>query len=144
MPNVLPTERLLVRRLSFPGFFHVVARYGYLASGAPPPTHTLFFLGGERGSGVRPLGPLPAGACVPAAPPGAPLHRQDVADQGPEFMALVAQVGEGGGMCVCVCVCVCVVVVVGGTGGPAWSGEPICLAPPRPPPPAGDPRVPGG
>lgn len=30
MPNVLPTERLLVRRLRFSGFYHVVARYGYL------------------------------------------------------------------------------------------------------------------
>ncbi|PRW58025.1 Potassium transporter family isoform C [Chlorella sorokiniana] len=30
VPAVLPSERLLLRRLRFPGFYHVVARYGYM------------------------------------------------------------------------------------------------------------------
>lgn len=30
LPQVSPTERLLVRKLGFHGFYHVVARYGYL------------------------------------------------------------------------------------------------------------------
>ncbi|KAI7844072.1 hypothetical protein COHA_002216 [Chlorella ohadii] len=30
VPTVLPSERLLLRRLRFPGFYHVVARYGYM------------------------------------------------------------------------------------------------------------------
>ncbi|PSC70116.1 potassium transporter 12 isoform A [Micractinium conductrix] len=32
VPTVLPAERLLLRRLRFEGFFHVVARYGYMES----------------------------------------------------------------------------------------------------------------